>query len=83
MKLWNWERFGISLIVCAIVSFAVITLIFMFPHQIWPYALLLTLFLAAGFTFVKGLLCALDEQKKEIEHLRKRIREVEKKTEEQ
>ena len=81
MKLWKWDRFAILLIVCGIVLFVIIEITLGFSYEFWPLVLLIALLLAAGITFVIGLLNVLDEQKEEMDHLRKRIRELEKKLE--
>ena len=83
MKLWRWDRFAILLIACGIVLFVIVRIVFGSLYDIWPYTLLLTLILAAGSTFVMGLLNVLDEQKEELDHLRARIRALEKKTEDE
>ena len=81
MKLWRWDRFAILLVVCVVALFAIALMVFRSLYDIWPYALLLALILAAGATFVLGLLNVLEEQSEDINYLTKRIRELEKKIE--
>ena len=79
MKIWKWNRFLIALLVCVMVAMAIVTLVLRFPYKTWPVVFLITVILAAGFTFINGLLKYIGEMKRMAELQEHRIEELEKK----
>jgi divalent metal cation (Fe/Co/Zn/Cd) transporter len=77
MKMWKWETFVVSFIV----SFGVVLLLFsgFLRIESWTPVVVISLILAAGFTFVKGLLTRISDLEYRASLLEARIRELEKK----
>lgn len=79
MKIWKWNRFVISLLICVMVAMSIVTLVLRFPYKTWPIVFLITVILAAGFTFIRGLLKYIRDMKNMAELQERRIEELEKK----
>ena len=78
MKIWKWNKFVITLLICVMVAMAIVTLVLRFPYKTWPVVFLITVILAAGFTFISGLLKYIRELKNMAELQERRIQELEK-----
>ena len=83
MKIWKWNKFVITLLICVMVAMAIVTLVLRFPYKTWPVVFLITVILAAGFTFLRGLLKYILELKNMAELQERRIEELEKAISEQ
>lgn len=77
MKMWKWETFVVSFIV----SFGVVLLLFsgFLRIESWTPVVVISLLLAAGFTFAKGLLTRISDLEYRASLLEARIWELEKK----
>jgi ABC-type enterochelin transport system permease subunit len=83
MKIWKWNKFVITLLICLMVAMAIVTLVLRFPYKTWPVVFLITVILAAGFTFISGLLKYIRDLKDMAEIQEQRILELEKKLSEE
>ena len=59
-------------------NLTIVTLVLRFPYKTWPVVFLITVILAAGFTFISGLLKYIRELKNMAELQEQRIQELEK-----